>query len=252
MNIDEFTMGKSFRIAFSNRTFYPYILLFHLMLVLIDRLSAIKSLNSLQLLSILTVVFLTLISGRRAPLICEIFVIFIVFIKSKKRLYSVFSILILLIIILSIDFSGYATVERLSLLSLEDGKINEGPYSNSVGSRLELLSIFWSFWCQRPLFGWGLLGYEQLLALKSPVYAGYSPHNTFLGVLVEYGLIGLVVALRGLFKVVFIRKPFRVFNYVLLVIIAINIVEYNTIPSQIFFIPTLILPLLIYGLSKKV
>lgn len=67
-----------------------------------------------------------------------------------------------------------------------------GP-DTSAAARLTLFDIAWRMFMTQPIIGWGTGGFASVTALDSSL-AGYAyPHNSFLQVLAEFGVIGLGV-----------------------------------------------------------
>lgn len=86
------------------------------------------------------------------------------------------------------------TIEKIVTFELENV-----PY-DSVGTRAHLNNFGFGMWLERPLFGWGP-GTRVTQFADTPVSDWTHLHNTYLEVLVKFGLFGAVLFVAGLWAV---------------------------------------------------
>ena len=116
---------------------------------------------------------------------------------------------------------------------------------SSLQARVEIWNNGLELLATNPVFGVGLLNAVTLSEVIMPYssFAGYSTHNTYLGVFIEMGIVGL------LFFVLILVRSWRSYwalpskitksDIVLLSIppLIVGLTEYNLTPGQVFFWP---------------
>jgi len=148
--------------------------------------------------TIIPLLYCIFLVGCRGPLISAIlgliFYLIITFNKKKKISFTISVILFFIVIVwitnFNIIFSIMGKVPNISGYSLE--QIKEGM---STKERLGLYSSAITLFAQKPILGAGVSGFP----------GGY-PHNIFLEIAAENGIIGLIIFICFLFAI--IKKGF--------------------------------------------
>ena len=253
----------NFEMAYSSKNFYAYalyVLIFGIVLFVylkntlnerrIRIFYFVKTSYLMIFTSIALSVYFIMISGRRSALIASGLVLMTLISltggRSWKNLIFIFAALILLFTT-PITLDGFLTIDRLKVLSFSEGQISEQHHSNSLGERLEIWSTYYTVFKSYPVFGVGPGNAQHTQAImfpNSPV-SGYSPHNSYLAVLVEYGVVGsillFIVFVRNLYYISLMRHgPRLLYGSFSIGLLIICLFEYNSSPGQILFIPILI------------
>lgn len=121
------------------------------------------------LISIFIYLFIVLINGNQA--------------QRFRIIYTFLAFLVFLLLILTILpqelLMETKAWNRLSLLLSEEK-------GDSITSRLDMIQFSWNFFLHNWLTGWGTGSFETLYMVH------YYPHNIFLEVLVELGILGVI------------------------------------------------------------
>lgn len=260
LNIENVFM-ENFQMPFSSKSFYAYslyVLFFASVIILHKRLinrsqEIIKPRffsNILFLIFILIMITLfILISGRRSALL-GIIILTVSFLYLNFRRYG-FIIIALMLTIISVKNPlfdvDFKTINRMKLIELSDNTIIEKGYTNSYGERLEIWQTYAEIVSHHPIFGVGVGNSAAIHKIMFPTsfVSGYSPHNSYLAVLVEYGFVGLIlliiILIRNLYFLKRFTRPIRLYYLSFsLGLIIISLFEYNSSPGQILFIPILL------------
>ncbi len=270
------TLGSSFSysMAFSSKSFYAYSLLTLVICILSCRVISKESLFRFRYgvlfewVVVISCLFFCFISARRTPL----FLMFIILLIYQNRIFGnqlykrvflictlLFAIIVSTPIILK-NIKKYNT--ELSVLYKINNLINSNgnlEKDSSYSERLKVWKIYRSIFQTHPIVGVGSFNGPLYSKAKfSHLYESkYSPHNLYLGILVEHGVLGMfffiIVVLRSEFifftKMGFIK--FAQFNFYFVVpILVINWNEYNLIPGQVFYWTTMIVFLMPRVLTK--
>jgi O-antigen ligase len=171
--------------------------------------------QSAAALAIIAVFVLMLFMGGRGPLLWAVFTVplallFLLLNRNARQYRTRFlSVLLafafvlgLLVLVVSQASTGLVeglapemtTVKRLQILS-------EDPhYGRSVEGRLRAQAFALESWSQAPIIGWGLGEFKNQYSYVEFTYGQFTyPHNLFLEVLMEEGVIGfaLLTVLMG-------------------------------------------------------
>jgi O-antigen ligase len=152
---------------------------------------------------IIFLVSILLIAGGRGPLLATLVPLFIpamVDVRMAGKGFLVRKNLLLMVVILALvlvgfvtignQYFGFTTIDRLWILL-------EGGGGGSAQFRVWFFSRALESWWTSPLAGHGIGDFGSLIHWGDVrVY----PHNLFLEVLVELGVIGLVLLLAGVFQ----------------------------------------------------
>jgi O-antigen ligase len=148
-----------------------------------------------------TIAVLTLLVGlpglyftlTRAPIIgTAAGIIFVLMSRTNTRLFAVVSF-VLAIVILTVSWS------RISASPVYRHRVTN---SSNVEIRLQLERWSWKLAEKKPVFGWGYNSFDRAKALAGFTAADLqkngtssTSHNSYLTVLVDYGIIGLILLL---------------------------------------------------------
>ncbi|MFN3629516.1 MAG: O-antigen ligase family protein [Casimicrobiaceae bacterium] len=107
---------------------------------------------------------------------------------------------VLLIVLAASAVSSEALRERTREAVAEASAAREGASLTSIGRRAEFIERSWALIRERPLLGWGTGAYaEQFCRVaRSPEWCAvgyYNPHNQFVFIGVQLGLVGLAALL---------------------------------------------------------
>jgi O-antigen ligase len=191
------------------------------------------------------------LSARRGPLLVLSMVILMTYLPTKfPHIVWVGSLVILLVsLIKPVDvihhlpdsFMKYRLKRLAGLVRIQK--------ETSYAARTRIWKDYMEDFYQNPILGTGLSG-KRLNETGPTDGVHFSPHNTYVGLLAEKGLLGtallLAIILRSLFLIS--AEMRRIYLLLLLPSIAINWVEYNLLPGQIFFLYSSIIWLLPRGL----
>lgn len=130
-------------------------------------------------LSILIVIFIALIIGFRFTFNAKIII-------KNYILYIVIFILILIILFSYLFLSGstLVTIKRVSTIFIKE------DMGSSIALRLQYYRSSFSLWMKNPIFGNGIGSWPILMGFGDK--PGH-PHNIFIEIAVELGLIGLLL-----------------------------------------------------------
>lgn len=148
-----------------------------------------------------------ILSGNRMPLILFIFTIFLIFIFNKKiRGYLLsFIIIFSLIFFLAFKFNNKVRDNFLSfqlqifniIISLNEKNINQ----SNTPQYLKEFSTFYETWKMHKYFGGGIKNFRYYcherpnIDRKSKFICNMHPHNYYLEILTETGVIGFIIIL---------------------------------------------------------
>ena len=117
------------------------------------------------------------------------------------RLLAVPLSLATVVVVLSASYGGdiigkRLQAERETVQAIFSGNVDKVPYS-SIGIRFHTWRAAWDFFTERPVLGWGgngrSLAIEHTEWLPPEIRTGFGHlHNSYLELLVNYGLVGLL------------------------------------------------------------
>jgi|GEM_PF-3431760 len=152
-------------------------------------------LRAICILAAVTSVFIILISSQRASIIGLAVALMFWFqfgIRIQGSLKPILIVLMLVAILAHMNIEQFSVVDRFKDLENYETYARYGDYSTS-------LSLF----LKKPIFGHGLMGYFEITGRPYP-------HNVFLELMVEYGIVGFLVYLLMMREVIFVIR--RAFN----------------------------------------
>jgi O-antigen ligase len=184
----------------------------------------------------------TILTGSRTALLTLI-PAFIYIFGSVQRLKPIYRLIIAIIFILSV-FIGQSFIPQATLARL--GTIGDSISAGDIGGRVALWKESFSIFLDHFLLGIGSG------ALVSPDQMGGAAHNTFLSVLAELGLIGIVLFV-GILFIVFMNAITQPKAYAILWLtvlsvwlIGIQSLTYEYTKSTWFFLNMIVISASIY------
>lgn len=246
-----------YAILYSSNSFWAYpMLILGIISAIRIRWTEKEKTRKLLCLFVLVICFTAIyLSARRGPLLVLSLAILMIYLPSKFPHFLVaLGILVLLISQskpetlvgnLPDSFMKYRLTRLLGLVRAQK--------ETSYATRERIWNSYMREFYNNPTFGTGLSGrFDNENNREESGY--FSPHNTFVGLLSEKGLVGagLFVLVIGnslvLIGRLLIPDLMRLYLILFLPTIAINWVEYNLLPGQIFFLYSVIIWLLPRGL----
>lgn len=255
--------GGMYQIVFSSNTFWAYPTMVMGILAIIKMRFTTESLvRKIYFLCIFLVCVATVyFSARRSPLFALILATIFIFIPPKIPQILIFTTLLLFFYILLSSSTGEKIIKSLpdSYMKYRIERMSglvKGRKETSYSERQKIWKIYLDRFNQKPVFGEGLAAGQRININLKDKPEGISAHNTFIGLLAETGLSGVL-----LMSIVLGRSCYFLFKsvnanwikiYIILFIptLVINWVEYNLIPGQIFFLYTMVIWILPRGLKN--
>lgn len=268
LNLPTLGSNLTYEMAFSSKTFYPYCLLSIMIALCGARIICNRSLfkidsfvnsKKIELLFLLVLLFFAFVSARRTPFFIMIFLMLVYLYYSvgrqiwKRVFFIMFVGLVISFLVSSlisyIDQHRYelTVLNKINDLRELDEGLDQDP---SYRERLEVWDSYFKISQMVPFVGTGAYNSTlyRIKQLNGRGRSGLSPHNLWIGILVEHGYIGLfiflIVMLRSFWLVFSKNKLGRFIMYGLLLyipILGINWNEYNLIPGQVFYWTTMLI-----------
>jgi len=249
------TLGR-YQNIFSHANHFSYVLMICFYYVL--KYKAFKP-SIRPIIMFILIISLILASSSGAILTVLILLLYHYFSKAKRNFFKfAFSFLVLIVVILGISFTEKISsqIESLQYLNLEfiyeKAKVYEpGGYGSLVWRLIYWMQILQSFLANNAFvlfFGEGIDTLTKSNYLYSFMYT--DPHNDYLKVLVEFGILGLTLLFALLAKIYFIFKKFDILIMLMVPLFFANIIV--SWPFNIFILLYFIYELYsTYDLEKK-
>jgi len=240
-------------VLFTSKTNYAYCLV----AIAVGMLTYIasKKVSIKQSIVIFLIVFVCLVallgSGKRSAFIVTVLVC-MMFLTFRFKIMGLFILITVPIFFGVYQDAIYSIMDRYQKESFTIHRLSKIKYDKdeniedtSYESRLMLWDYYLKIFEDYPLLGIGRNSREK--AQENYKIESYledlSYHNTFLHILVEFGLIGagmlLYIFVRGMYLIwTFDQKNFKFYLLLLLPTFIINWFETSALPGQIFFIYT--------------
>ena len=223
------TLGR-YQNIFSHANHFSYVLMICFYYVL--KYKAFKP-SIRPIIMFILIISLILASSSGAILTVLILLLYHYFSKSKRNFFKfAFSFLVLIVVILGISFTEKISsqIESLQYLNLdfiyEKAKVYEpGGYGSLVWRLIYWMQILQSFLANNAFvlfFGEGIDTLTKSNYLYSFMYT--DPHNDYLKVLVEFGILGLTLLFALLAKIYFIFKKFDILIMLMVPLFFANII----------------------------
>lgn len=257
-----------YNMAFGSSTFYPYSLLSMIMALYAHQLFLHRSLlhikynKLIENFTVFSILFFCFMSGRRTPFILMTIMAVLYLFHGIKRNAILGLMTIALIVIVAayilpsaINYSennqdGFFMFKKINDLQQTDGNLsNDGSYS----VREYIWQMYDAVISENPATGTGAFNsvvHHNAIFINQP-FAGSSPHNLYIGLIVEHGYLGffsfMILLLRSCLIWIKLNSSYNSFVYfffLLLPTLVINWNEYNLLVGQIFYWTTMLIILL--------
>jgi len=223
------TLGR-YQNIFSHANHFSYVLMICFYYVL--KYKAFKP-SIRPIIMFILIISLILASSSGTILTVLILLLYHYFSKAKRNFFKfAFSFLVLVVVILGISFTEKISsqIESLQYLNLdfiyEKAKVYEpGGYGSLVWRLIYWMQILQSFLANNAFvlfFGEGIDTLTKSNYLYSFMYT--DPHNDYLKVLVEFGILGLTLLFALLAKIYFIFKKFDILIMLMVPLFFANII----------------------------
>ena len=242
---------------------YLYRFLFIFILGLIYFFKDKKYINFILTFSIILSVLIIFLTGERSAFILSVFGLFILFILNKnyRNVLSISSLTVLILIVVALVLNPVLKKRMIDYTLFQMGISDK--WAGSDKSYLELLGkskakfidsphgahyeVAYEIWKDNKFFGIGLKKfrvvcdnkkYENLTSALKKQRCSTHPHNTYLEVISETGIVGLFFFLLFIFTI--FKKYFFHINikediFILLLILTIFLRLWPIIPTGSFF-----------------
>ncbi len=229
-----------------------------------------KNLESKKLIFInfiFLMVFLSgiILAGNRMPLLLFVLCIFLIFLIQKKLTKFLLPISLILIIIFSILYNTNKTVSanfgnfKLQIKQITFFIISEKKEINEAPTYIKQFSTFYQTWLMNKYFGGGIKNFRYYCHKRPNIKPDFNlderfekrqvcnmhPHNYYLEILTEIGIVGLTILLIILVKILISNISYKKFykldifqSYQLLPFFILLIAEFFPLKSTGSFFTT--------------
>ena len=198
-----------------------------------------------------------ILSGNRMPMILFIFILCLIFLFEKKiRKFSLIFLLLISIIFTSVyNLNSKVKNNFDSFYNQTTGMVDiiakKTPKKNKIPPHFQEFASFYDTWLMNKYFGGGLKSFRNNCHLRkninrdSKFICNMHPHNYYLEILTDLGLIGFVTLIiifsvtlyKSLYKKYFLSPGFRK-NYLIMPFILVFLAEIFPIKSTGSFFTT--------------
>jgi O-antigen ligase len=141
-------------------------------------------------------VLLTLVSLSRSALAAQLIVIMLAWIGTTTNFRTVLRAVGVLVGILCVGFAAVMLYAPLHKRFFEGDKHQIGGVAINVTGRDALWSANWHWFTEKPVVGWGVGSSDRMTAALPGAFSAH-PHNDYLRLLVDFGVIGLILFVGG-------------------------------------------------------
>ena len=152
--------------------------------------------------------------GRAGQIVLFVLLAVLAFYYLRNHLIKLFAVLSLIpILYIGLYFSNKAFAQRIDLIKSDIQSFQTNP-NTSIGARLSWTLTSFEAIKDKPIFGHGTGSFQNAYAVKNaeispniPLPA--NPHNNYILVLVQFGIVGLLVFLSIFYTQIrsFVRTP---------------------------------------------
>lgn len=173
---------------------YGLVLLFYLLRQYARR----KIARLFFLLSSISLIAAVIFSGSRSGIVLLfIAVVFELFISVKDMKNS-----IVIILVLAAGLFWFFQISEGTILDPEAISTSVTSGTDTMGTRYDLWEAGWQMFLDHPVKGVGIGRFRELVSFYTPSFGIKSSHNTYIQVLSETGIVGLLFFLILLFVVI--------------------------------------------------
>lgn len=148
-------------------------------------------------------IFALILVTKRAHLLFSVLAIIggIFFTRKKATYNKIANMLAVTVIIIFITFFAILSIPDLSIVFERYIGIFEDP---NVLARFDLWNLSIALWTENPLFGIGWNGFKYYTGIEAGrVFTGIDPHNAYIQLLAEVGLIGTILIVFVMFRTLY-------------------------------------------------
>jgi len=171
-------------------------------------------------------IILSFLSGSRGGWLAILFALITMFSLAKfdgpfKKWHIVIFVFMIMSLTLYFLWDILPIQNRVMLAVSNFQEYQKGYYQTSVGYRFEMWKAGWYGYLDKPVLGWGFTHYSEVfkkylelgLVKSRGDFVWGHPHNDFVQILVEFGLVGFVIFMAAfIYPLVFFFKHAMVFS----------------------------------------
>ena len=192
-----------------------------------------KSKNLIMINIILLLIFLLgiILAGNRMPALLFILAIFLIFLTQKKLIKFLLPISVIFIIVFAIIYNTNKTVSinfanfKLQLKQMTTFIVSKDSELNEAPSYIKQFSTFHETWLMNKYFGGGIKNFRYHCHERPNIKPDFNldtrfekrqvcnmhPHNYYLEILTETGIVGLFILLAIFVKILFLNFSYKKF-----------------------------------------
>jgi O-antigen ligase len=145
---------------------------------------------------VIATVVLTLLSLSRSALAAQFAVIVLAWVGTTTNFRTVMRSVGVMVTVAAVALAAVFLYAPLNKRFFGGDKHQVGGISINVTGRDALWSANWAWFKEKPVMGWGAGSSDRMTSALPGGFSGH-PHNDYLRLLVDYGVIGLVIWLIG-------------------------------------------------------
>ena len=158
---------------------------------------------------VMAVVLLTVVSLSRSALAAQFIVIVVAQVGTMRNFRTLVRMLAVTVAVIAVAFAAVFLYQPLNNRFFSGDKAQIGSVSLNVTGRDALWSANWAWFKERPVIGWGAGSSDRMTSALPGMFSGH-PHNDYLRLLVDYGVVGLL--LWVLAYAVLLRRTWRLWR----------------------------------------
>lgn len=145
---------------------------------------------------IIATVAVTTLSLSRSALAAQFLIIALAYLGSVRNFRSLIRTAIVTVVVLAVALSAMLLYTPLRDRFFQGDVTQVGGISVNVMGRDKVWSANWAWFQEKPIIGWGAGSADRMTAALPPAIGGAiigHPHNDYLRILVDFGVIGFVI-----------------------------------------------------------
>jgi len=138
----------------------------------------------------------TTLSLSRSALAAQFLIIALAYLGSVRNFRSLVRTAIVTTVVLAVALSAMLLYTPLRDRFFQGDVTQVGGISVNVMGRDKVWSANWAWFQEKPIIGWGAGSADRMTAALPPAFGGATighPHNDYLRILVDFGVIGFVI-----------------------------------------------------------
>jgi O-antigen ligase len=145
---------------------------------------------------VIATVVLTLLSLSRSALAAQLTIVVLAWVGTSTNFRTVVRAAAAFVIVAALALAAVFFYAPLNHRFFGGDKAQVGGFSINVTGRDALWSANWAWFKEKPWIGWGAGSSDRMTSALPGGFAGH-PHNDYLRLLVDYGVVGLTLWLIG-------------------------------------------------------